>query len=163
MTLLALRLFDELQPLHGLGATERFWLHCAGLLHDIGWIEGRKGHHKTALRMILTTPDLPFERREREIIGCVARYHRRGLPTLKHEAFAALSAPDQRVVRRLAAILRVADGLDRTHQGIVKDVTCAIGRNRSASTASSRSPPRTSSAKRSRRAICSRKPSTESS
>ena len=129
VTLLALRLFDELQPLHGLGATERFWLHCAGLLHDIGWIKGRKGHHKTALRMILTTPDLPFERREREIIGCVARYHRRGLPTLKHEAFAALSAPDQRVVRRLAAILRVADGLDRTRQGIVKDVTCAIGKS----------------------------------
>ena len=129
VTLLALRLFDELQPLHGLGSTERFWLHCAGLLHDIGWIKGRKGHHKTALRMILTTPDLPFERREREIIGCVARYHRRGLPTLKHEAFAALSAPDQRVVRRLAAILRVADGLDRTRQAIVKDVTCAIGKS----------------------------------
>jgi putative phosphoesterase len=128
VTLLALRLFDELQPLHGLGAMERFWLHCAGLLHDLGWIEGRKGHHKTALRMILTTPDLPFERREREIIGCVARYHRRGLPTPRHETFAALSAPDQRVVRRLAAILRVADGLDRTHQGIVKDVTCAIGK-----------------------------------
>jgi putative phosphoesterase len=128
VTLLELRLFDELQPLHGLGATERFWLHCAGLLHDIGWVEGRKGHHKTALRMILTTPDLPFERREREIIGCVARYHRRGLPTPRHETFAALSAPDQRVVRRLAAILRVADGLDRTHQGIVKDVTCAIGK-----------------------------------
>jgi putative phosphoesterase len=128
VTLLALRLFDELQPLHGLGATERFWLHCAGLLHDIGWVEGRKGHHKTALRMILTTPDLPFERREREIIGCVARYHRRGLPAPKHKAFAALSAPDQRVVRRLAAILRVADGLDCTHRGIVKDVTCAIGK-----------------------------------
>ena len=128
VTLLALRLFDGLHSLHGLGATERFWLHCAGLLHDIGWVKGRKGHHKTSLRMILTTPDLPFERREREIIGCVARYHRRGLPTLKHEAFAALSAPDQRVVRRLAAILRVADGLDRTRQGIVKDVTCAVGK-----------------------------------
>ncbi len=128
VTLLALRLFDGLHSLHGLGATERFWLHCAGLLHDIGWVKGRKGHHKTSLRMILTTPDLPFERREREIIGCVARYHRRGPPTLKHEAFAALSAPDQRVVRRLAAILRVADGLDRTRKGIVKDVTCAVGK-----------------------------------
>ena len=128
VTLLALRLFDELHALHGLGSTERFWLHCAGLLHDIGWVKGRKGHHKTSQRMILTTPDLPFERREREIIGCVARYHRRGPPTLKHEAFAALSAPDQRVVRRLAAILRVADGLDRTHRAIVKDVTCAVGK-----------------------------------
>jgi exopolyphosphatase/pppGpp-phosphohydrolase len=88
-----------------------------------------KGFQRLAAEAILTTPDLPFERREREIIGCVARYHRRGLPTQKHEAFAALSAPDQRVVRRLAAILRVADGLDRTRQGIVKDATCAIGKN----------------------------------
>ena len=86
----------------------------------------RKDFQRLAAEAILTTPDLPFERREREIIGCVARYHRRGLPTQKHEAFAALSAPDQRVVRRLAAILRVADGLDRTHRGIVKDATCAI-------------------------------------
>ena len=99
--------------------------------------------------MILTTPDLPFERREREIIGCVARYHRRGLPTLKHEAFAALSAPDQRVVRRLAAILRVADGLDCTRQGNREGRDLRDrkepGQRR---TASSRSPPRMSSARR---------------
>jgi alpha-galactosidase len=47
------RLFDELQPLHLLGAQERFWLNAGALLHDIGWIEGQKGHHKTALRTIL--------------------------------------------------------------------------------------------------------------
>ena len=50
---LSLRLFDELEPLHRLGPKERFWLRCGALLHDIGWIEGRKGHHKTSLQLIL--------------------------------------------------------------------------------------------------------------
>ncbi len=60
VTRLALRLFDELESLHHLGQEPRFWLECAGILHDIGWIEGWRNHHKTALRVILTTPLLPF-------------------------------------------------------------------------------------------------------
>ncbi|TLN24103.1 HD domain-containing protein, partial [bacterium] len=55
VTRLALRLFDETVELHKLGELERFWLQCAGLLHDIGWVEGWKGHHKTSLRIIQTT------------------------------------------------------------------------------------------------------------
>ncbi len=57
---LSLRLFDQLQPLHDLSGKERDWLHYAALLHDIGWIEGWKDHHKVSLRIILDTPLLPF-------------------------------------------------------------------------------------------------------
>lgn len=60
VTHLALRLFDELQELHNLSQNERSWLIYAGILHDIGWIEGWKEHHKVTLRIILTTPMLPF-------------------------------------------------------------------------------------------------------
>ncbi|MEA4906585.1 MAG: HD domain-containing protein, partial [Anaerolineaceae bacterium] len=60
VTFLALRLFDELKTLHQLGDRERRWLEYAGILHDIGWIEGWKGHHKATLRIILTTPTLLF-------------------------------------------------------------------------------------------------------
>ncbi len=119
---LALRLYDELQPLHGLGPRERFWLQCAALLHDIGWAEGWKAHHKTSLRMILEDPSLPFPRRERLILGSIARYHRRALPSPEHAHFAALKPNDQRIVTVLAALLRVADGLDCTHQGVVADL-----------------------------------------
>lgn len=126
VTELALRLFDELAPLHRLRRQERFWLQCAGLLHDIGWIEGRKAHHKTALKLILESPMLPFTDRERLIVGSVARYHRRALPSEQHAHFAALDPDERRIVSLLAGMLRVADGLDVTHQAIVKDLTCDI-------------------------------------
>lgn len=126
VTRLALRLFDELQPLHGLGARERFWLECAALLHDIGWAEGRKGHHKTSLRMILKDPALPFARYERLLIGSIARYHRRALPKPKHDHYAALRPQDQGKVSVLAALLRVADGLDCTHTSVVVDLKAEV-------------------------------------
>lgn len=126
VTHLALRLFDEMWALHRLGAEERFWLRCGALLHDIGWIEGQKGHHKTSLRFILDAPDLPFDERERLIVGSIARYHRRALPKEKHDHFAALSPEDQYVVTILTALLRVADGLDRTHRSVVDDLSCEI-------------------------------------
>lgn len=122
VTRLALRLFDTLQPLHGLGPQERFWLQCAGMLHDIGWVEGWKAHHKTSLRMILDSPLLAFDRRERLIVGSIARYHRRALPGMQHAHFAELRARDRQKVMLLAALLRVADGLDCTHQGLVEDL-----------------------------------------
>ncbi|MCE8426135.1 MAG: YfcE family phosphodiesterase [Candidatus Methanoperedens sp.] len=123
VTRLAMRLFDELGELHGLGAEERFWLQCAGILHDIGWIEGQKGHHKTSLRIILAEPHLPFDERERNIVGSIARYHRRKLPNKGHRHFAALRRDERQKVKALSAILRVADGLDFTQQSIVKDIT----------------------------------------
>jgi putative phosphoesterase len=126
VTRLAMRLFDELGELHGLGAGERFWLQCAGILHDIGWIEGQKGHHKTSLRIILAEPKLPFDERERNIVGSIARYHRKRLPNKGHSHFAVLRRDERQKVKVLSAILRVADGLDFTQQSLVKDITCDV-------------------------------------
>jgi exopolyphosphatase/pppGpp-phosphohydrolase len=126
VTRLALLLFDELEPLHRLGYEERFLLQCAALLHDIGWIEGQQAHHKTSLRIILDSSLLPFDERERLIVGSTARYHRKALPKEAHTHFAALEPKDQDIVRVLAACLRVADGLDRTHWSVVDDLWCEI-------------------------------------
>jgi exopolyphosphatase/pppGpp-phosphohydrolase len=126
VTRLALRLFDELEPLHHLGLGQRYWLACAGILHDIGWIEGWHNHHKTALRIILTTPLLPFNNKERLIIGSIARYHRKVLPNISHDHFASLEADDRQIVCILSACLRMADGLDHSHQSRVKDLRCKI-------------------------------------
>ncbi|HUS91723.1 MAG TPA: metallophosphoesterase family protein [Phycisphaerae bacterium] len=130
VTKLALRLFDGLVELHGLGPRERFWLECGALLHDIGWIDGQRGHHKTALRLLLRDRQLPFDDRVRRIVASIARYHRKALPAEGHAHFAALDEADRRTVCLLAGILRVADGLDRTHTDAVTDVRCDLSPGR---------------------------------
>ena len=126
VTRLALRLFDELADLHGLGPRQRLWLHLAGVLHDIGWAEGRQGHHKTSQRIILQSPLPGLDERERRIVACVARYHRKALPRTEHEPYGSLDEGDRRTVDVLAGLLRVADGLDGDHLSAVRDLDCAV-------------------------------------
>jgi len=94
------------------------------VLHDIGWIEGQKGHHKTAMRRILDARELPLDDRERQVVAQIARYHRKSPPLERHKSFAVLGPPDQHRVRVLAGILRVADGLDRSHMNVVRRLRC---------------------------------------
>ena len=95
VTWLALRLFDELRPLHELGAEERFYLEAAGLLHDVGMMEKSGSHHKQSLHVIQNAALLPLDSRERMVIGSIARYHRKAMPSLRHDHFAALELDDQ--------------------------------------------------------------------
>jgi putative phosphoesterase len=126
VTRLALILFDRLQSVHGYGEQERFQLQCGALLHDIGLIEGAEAHHKTALRIILKTPLLPLNSRERLIIGSIARYHRRATPKEKHDHYIALTPEDRERVQMLAGILRVTDALDYSHESLVQDIQAEI-------------------------------------
>ena len=126
VTRLALELFDKLAALHGLGEHERFLLNCAGLLHDIGWCEGGKAHHKTAMRLILADTAIALDERERAIVACVARYHRGAMPQERHKRFAALDDRDRRTVWLLAGMLRVADGLDYTHGSLAGDLDVRV-------------------------------------
>ncbi len=119
---LAVRIFDLTYDLHHLDDECRDLLYLAGLLHDIGYIEGYWGHHKTAYRLIIKA-DLPgLTERERQIVANVARYHRGALPRLKHRGFAALDPDDREIVTVLGSILRLADGLDRGHSNAVQDL-----------------------------------------
>jgi exopolyphosphatase/guanosine-5'-triphosphate,3'-diphosphate pyrophosphatase len=127
---LTLRLFDDLKDLHGMGDEDRFLLQCAAILHDIGWVEGWQNHHKTALRIILETPLLPFSHHERLIIGSIARYHRKALPSMAHDHFASLAPQDRKRVQMLSSFLRLADGLDRTHRGKIRDLSCKLQKNK---------------------------------
>lgn len=127
---LALKIFDELKPLHNLSNKERFWLLSSAFLHDIGLHEGIQAHHKAALRIILNTPMLKWNNKEKLIIGSVARYHRKALPNLKHDHFAALERKERKTVQILAACLRVGDGLDFHHQAVVQELECRITANK---------------------------------
>ena len=127
VTGLALKLFDELGGKFGLGERERFYLECAGVLHDIGWVKGRSGHHKESLKMIMKDNSLPFDSYEKSIIALVARYHRKACPKKKHPYYRDLVDEDKNTVALLGGILRVADGLDRSHFNLVSDVKCTVG------------------------------------
>ena len=112
---LSLSLFDQTQPAHGLGAREREWLDHAALLHDIGVHISYGRHHKHSYYLIKNGDLRGFEPEEVEVIALVARHHRRGLPKKARGGYASLPGRLRRTVRTLAAMLRLAEGLDRSH------------------------------------------------
>ncbi|MCI0341493.1 MAG: Ppx/GppA family phosphatase [Planctomycetales bacterium] len=119
---LALRLWDQAAPAAGLPPETRGLLEAAALLHDVGYAVGYEGHHRHAYSLILHA-DLPgFSAREVRLVANVARYHTGGRPKKKHRNFRELPREDRNLVRALAALLRIADGLDRAHGRDVRDV-----------------------------------------
>ena len=112
---LALQIFDGIKARFGLPAEARDVLQAAALLHDIGYLISHSKHHKHAYHLIMHG-DLPgFSPQEVELIANVARYHRRAFPKRSHENLSRLSSDERKLIARLAGILRIADGLDRTH------------------------------------------------
>jgi exopolyphosphatase/guanosine-5'-triphosphate,3'-diphosphate pyrophosphatase len=127
---LSVSIFDQIAEPLGLDSGGRDLLSAAALLHDVGYVVGFRGHHRHTYRLIAHAPLDGFTPREREIVALVARYHRRAGPRKKHRAWAALGKSDRRLVRQLAAILRIADALDRRHSQRLADVHCRVVKNR---------------------------------
>jgi exopolyphosphatase/guanosine-5'-triphosphate,3'-diphosphate pyrophosphatase len=122
----ALELFDATADRHDLGDDSREVLEAAALLANVGLFVSHAGHHKHSYYVIRNSELLTgFTDREIELIAQVARYHRKSAPRRKHPEFAALGREDQRRVRVLAGLLRVAVGLDRNHAARVASVTAA--------------------------------------
>ncbi|MBV8580461.1 MAG: Ppx/GppA family phosphatase [Candidatus Eremiobacteraeota bacterium] len=119
---LALVLFERLAPLHGLAPTDRDLLWAAAMLHGIGRFVAESGHHKHAAYLIRNTPFEGWSDDERDLIALICRYYRRAMPKPSHADYAALSPGDRRRVDVLASLLRIADGLDVRHLGVVTDV-----------------------------------------
>jgi exopolyphosphatase/guanosine-5'-triphosphate,3'-diphosphate pyrophosphatase len=117
---LALSLFDQTRGLHGAGEREREWLEFAALLHDIGGHISYAAHHRHSYYLIRNGGLRGFEPEEIEAIALMARYHRRGRPRKSHTAVASLPRLHRRAVRVGAAILRVAESLDRSHAQLVE-------------------------------------------
>jgi exopolyphosphatase/guanosine-5'-triphosphate,3'-diphosphate pyrophosphatase len=122
VTKLALSLFDQTAELHGLGPPERELLEVAGLLHDVGFAVAQSAHHKHSLYLIRNADLDGFGPEELAVIANVARYHRKALPSERHPDYQALSEGERVLVRRLAALLRIADGLDADHFQVVQQV-----------------------------------------
>ncbi|OGV42560.1 MAG: hypothetical protein A2X46_04655 [Lentisphaerae bacterium GWF2_57_35] len=122
---LSLKLFDELKPEHQLDQRHRLLLEVAALLHEVGGYVSSRSHHKHSMYLILNSDLFGLTRADMTLIALTARYHRRAMPSLTHPEFAALDRDAKIVVSKMAAILRVADALERNHTQKVRDVSFA--------------------------------------
>jgi exopolyphosphatase/guanosine-5'-triphosphate,3'-diphosphate pyrophosphatase len=124
---LAERIFDQLvqsEAPANLTRHHRTLLSAAALLHDVGYHIAHESHHKHALYLIKNSELTGFSEAERDVIANAARYHRGPAPRERHLDYAALNEADQETVFALAAILRIADALDRSHDNRVNDLRC---------------------------------------
>lgn len=119
---LAKIIFDSLQESLGLSDRDRELLEYAAFMHDIGYHISHRKHHKHALYIIRNADLLGFKENEIEIMANVARYHRRSTPKSRHPFFKNLSTETKSRIRILSAILRIADGLDRSHYQNVREM-----------------------------------------
>ncbi|MGC2660733.1 MAG: Ppx/GppA phosphatase family protein [Bryobacteraceae bacterium] len=120
------RLFELLQPLHGLPPLAGKLVQAAAYLHDVGHFVSDTGHHKHSAYLVANA-DLPgFTNKERVTIASLCRFHRKSMPQPRHMQFQALDADSKRIVMTLAPLLRIADALDRGHGQKVHDVRGAV-------------------------------------
>jgi exopolyphosphatase/guanosine-5'-triphosphate,3'-diphosphate pyrophosphatase len=119
---LAVALFDQTRAIHGLTDREREWLEYAAILHDIGVHISYERHHKHSYYLIKNGDLRGFEPDEIDAIALLARYHRSATPKRRHEGFGELSRKRRAAVRTLAAILRLAESLDRSHSQTISTI-----------------------------------------
>jgi exopolyphosphatase/guanosine-5'-triphosphate,3'-diphosphate pyrophosphatase len=124
------QLFDLLAAVHNLGFEERLWLRLAALLHDIGDFVGYESHHKHTYYLVAHSEIMGLTPEAKEVVANVARYHRKGFPDLTHPGFRKLDRRGRTAVRKLSAILRLADAFDREHLTKVREIQARIDKGK---------------------------------
>jgi exopolyphosphatase/guanosine-5'-triphosphate,3'-diphosphate pyrophosphatase len=122
-------LFDQLQPVHHLAAHARVLLEAAAMLHDVGHMISHRGHHKHGEYLALNGDIQGLDGHDRCIVAAAVRYHnRKSVPAGHHVAYSSLTSGEQRITRRLAALLRVAEALDHSHRQRVTNLRASFQR-----------------------------------
>jgi exopolyphosphatase/guanosine-5'-triphosphate,3'-diphosphate pyrophosphatase len=127
---LAVQVFDQTHALHGLTPQHRLLLEFSALVHDIGSYINVRNRHKHAMYIIQGADLAGLTKNEKEMVAHIARYHRRSPPQSHHAAFQALPRRNRVVVAHLAAILRLAYGLDVERTQRIRKVRCEVAGNR---------------------------------
>ncbi len=118
----SLALFDQTRGVHGLTDKERQWLEYAAMLHDIGVHISYEKHHRHSYYLIKHGDLRGFDPQEIEVMALITRYHRRATPKKDHPGYGDLPKPIRKAVKALAACLRLAEGLDRSHAQVIESV-----------------------------------------
>jgi exopolyphosphatase/guanosine-5'-triphosphate,3'-diphosphate pyrophosphatase len=127
---ISLKIFDFIANRYNLTEKEKEYLEAAAILHDVGHSISHSQHHRHSYYLIRNSELFGFNDTEIEIIANIARYHRKSHPKSKHEWYMKLDDYGKNTVRKLAGILRVADGLDRGHNSIVENLEISLkGKN----------------------------------
>ncbi len=124
---LAGQIFQQLAAPLGLRAEDQPLLEAAARLQDVGYLINYERHHKHSYHLILNSRMDGFQPHELELIANVARYHRGAEPKKKHANYSQLAPEDRQRVKQMAAILRLAGGLDRSHSQQVESVSVEPG------------------------------------
>ncbi|MFM8495716.1 MAG: HD domain-containing protein [Planctomycetia bacterium] len=122
---LAGRIYEQLAEPLALVPGDRALLEIAARLQDVGYVINYDQHHKHSYHLIRNSRLPGIRANDLELVANVARYHRGAHPKRKHENLARISAEDQQRVQRMAAILRLAGGLDRSRSQLVRDVVAS--------------------------------------
>ena len=122
---LAMTLFRCLEAEHQLDSRYEVILRVAALLHDIGYAVSSRSHHKHSMYLILHGELFGLSKRDVLLAALTARYHRRASPKPNHEGYATLDWESRTNVAKMAAILRVADALDRSNTQRIKNIACS--------------------------------------
>jgi len=128
---LALSLFDQLRPIHEMGAEMRLALEMGSLLHDIGHFVHRKAHHRHGEYLVRygEIPGLGGWRRE--MVAALVRYHNcKSEPQVAHASYAALDNEKRRQLRLLISLLRIAEKLESEHAQKISGVDVQIAGRR---------------------------------
>lgn len=118
-------LFQQLRDVHELPDDLAVVLEVAALLHDVGEVVHTRGHHKHSEYMIREGRIPGLDTWQREVVALLARCHRKASADVKkHVADSPLPKERRAQVRRLCALLRLADGLDCEHRQRVEHIVC---------------------------------------
>lgn len=124
---LALQLFDQFQSDHGMDQHSRMLMEVSAILHDIGNYIRATGHHKHGQYIVANSEIFGLSNADIRVVANVVRYHRRSMPNSSHTSFVSLRREQRILVMKLAAILRVADAMDRGHNQRIQGFTLERG------------------------------------
>lgn len=127
---LSTKIFDELNKEWRLDNKNKDMLTAAAILHDIGNYISFSKHHKHSYYLIKNSDIAGFNYNQKLMTAHIARYHRKSLPKKNHPVYEELDSNDINIVKKLAAILRIADGLDRGHKKFITDINVNVTENK---------------------------------
>ena len=94
-------------------------MELAALLHDIGELVSRDGHARHTAYLIENGDLRGFSPVEIQMLSCLGRYHVRGRPRESFQAWESLERKERERVSKLLSMLRIADGLDASHDSVI--------------------------------------------